>query len=206
MFRSIISILTLVLGLVVLIPLIVAGYLWWDGSQLLGRKEAQAWLAPKPAAADMTTFEAVAAQSLFGDTWNETGIPCRTGARFVLNYVTGADKRGLSISQVVARDIATRVAPGLNVHEQLQQLSMACQLEGQFDDAALLRVWLRYAWFGPGLEGADAAANAVFGKAASLLDAQQSAKLVALVRWPDSRDNSDAWQRRTQLIASRSTP
>jgi Transglycosylase len=195
----------LLLALTIIIPSAGLMFVWWDGSQLLTQKPALVWMAPRPAGGGtpLTPLEAVAANAVFGKTWNLTGTPCRSFARFWINYTGKPDKDGLAVSQVVARDIATRLSPGLALRAQLQQLSMACQLEQQFDDAALLRIWLRRAYYGKNLTGSQAAADALFHKAPGLLNPDEAAKLVALIYWPDGWDHQADWDKHAKLITSR---
>ena len=201
------GLLGLALALVILVPSGTLIFMWWDGSQLLGQKPAQAYVAPRPAGetTPLTPLEATAANAIFSRTWNVSGTPCRTYARFFINYTGKPDKDGLSVSQVIARDIASRLSPGLSLRAQLQQLSMACQLEQQYDDTTLLRMYLRQAYFGGKLTGADAAAGAVFHKAAGLLNPDESAKLVSLIYWPDGQTNPTDWDRHAKLISSRAS-
>jgi Transglycosylase len=205
MFGWLRGLIGLILALAIILPSAGLMFVWWDGSQLLAQKPAQAWMAPKPAggAMPLTPLEAVAANAVFGKTWNITGTPCRTFARFWINYTGKPDKNGLAVSQVVARDIATRLSPGLALRAQLQQLAMACQLEQQFDDTALLRIWLRRAYYGKNLTGSEAAAEALFHKTPGLLNPDEAAMLVALIYWPDGWDHQADWDKRAKLITSR---
>ncbi|HVY90043.1 MAG TPA: transglycosylase domain-containing protein [Hyphomonadaceae bacterium] len=201
------GLLGLVLALVILMPSGTLIFIWWDGSQLLGQKQAQVWTTPRPAGetTPLTPLEATAANAIFSKTWNVSGTPCRTYARFFINYTGKPDKDGLSVSQVIARDIASKLSPGVKLRQQLQQLSVACQLEQQYDDATLLRMYLRQAYFGGKLVGSDAASDAIFHKAAGLLTPDESAKLVSLIYWPDGQQHPSDWDRHAKLISDRAS-
>jgi hypothetical protein len=192
-----------VLSLLVIALAAGLGFLWYDGTQIVGRAEASGWLLPKPNDAPLSVFETTASKAMFGPTWNETGFPCRTAARFGLHYLGKPDLRGLSISQVIARDISYEVEASQSLGSQTRQLSVACLLEGKHNDTELLRLWLRRANFGKGLAGLDAASQAVFGKAPSLLTDTEAAKLIALIYRPELRGQAEQWSQRADAIAQR---
>jgi membrane carboxypeptidase/penicillin-binding protein PbpC len=171
-----------------------AGFAWYDGSRMMDRAKQSGWLTPAPAEAPLSLFETTVAKGIFGRTWDQKGFPCRTLAR-MWAYYTG-DKTsppgGLSISQVMARDISYEVEASQSVGSQVRQLSLACQLEGR-SDSELLRLWLPHASFGKGLIGPDAAAQALFEKAPGALNASESAKLAATLSEPGVQDNASKW-------------
>ena len=190
-----------VLSLAVALFALGIGFLWYDGSRVLDRATTSGWLAPKPDAAPMTVFEDTASKYMFGRTWNETGFPCRTAARFWSHYTGKPDRDGLSISQVMARDISYEVEASQSLRSQVRQLSVSCLLEGRGNDTELLRLWLRRARFGPGIAGVDAASQTIFNKAPSLLDQTEAAKLIALIYQPSLRSDAAEWNKRGQAIA-----
>jgi len=191
---------TAALSLAVVLFAVGIGFLWYDGSSILDRANASGWLTPEPDDTPMTVFEDTASKYMFGRTWNETGFPCRTGARFWFHYTGKPDRRGFSISQVVARDISYEVEASQSLRSQVRQLSVSCLLEGRASDTELLRLWLRRANFGPGLTGLEAASQAIFNKAPSLLDQVESAKLVALIYQPGLRNQPAEWESRGDII------
>jgi hypothetical protein len=192
---------TAVLSIAVVLFAVGIGFLWYDGSRILDRANTSGWLTPKPDDTPMTVFEDTASKYMFGRTWNETGFPCRTGARFWFHHTGKPDRRGFSISQVVARDISYEVEASQSLRSQVRQLSVSCLLEGRASDTELLRLWLRRASFGPGLTGLDVASQAIFNKAPSLLDQVESAKLVALIYEPGLRSQLADWESRGNIIA-----
>jgi hypothetical protein len=203
MIRFIIRLATAVLSLAIVVFVIGIGFLWFDGSRIVDRASDSGWFTPKPSDAPMTVFETTASKAMFGPNWDEKGFPCRTAARFWFHYTKAPDRRGLSISQVVARDISYEVEASQSIGSQTRQLSVACLLEGKHSDTDLLRFWLRRAKFGDGLIGLDAASQAVFNKASSLLNAEESARLIALIYQPTLRDQSAEWSKRADLVARR---
>lgn len=200
MIRLLIRLVTLVLTVAVIVFAGVFGYGWYVGGQAMDKGEAAGWLSPAPDEAALSVFETTVAKGIFGATWGETGFPCRTAARFGLHYLGQTDRRGLSISQVMARDIAYETEADQSLNSQVRQLSLACLLESRHIDTALLRLWMRKANFG-GVTGPDDAAQAMFQKAPSELTAAESAKLAALLSWPDSRGNANQWDARAQRMA-----
>jgi Transglycosylase len=203
MIRLVFRLAMAALSLATVLLLVGIGFLWFDGSRIVDRANAAGWFTPKPDKAPMTVFETTASKAMFGGTWDEKGLPCRTAARFWFNYTSKPDRRGLSISQVVARDISYEVEANQTLSSQTRQLSVSCLLDGRFSDAELLRIWLRRASFGEGLVGIDAASQAVFDKAPSLLNEAESAKLVALIYQPTLRAQPDQWDQRARVITQR---
>jgi hypothetical protein len=203
MIRFAIRLVTAVLSLVAVLFVVGIGILWFDGSRVIDRASASGWFTPKPTDPPMTVFESTTAKAMFGPTWNEKGFPCRTASRFWLHYAAGPDRRGLSISQVVARDISYEIEASQSLGSQARQLSVACLLESKHSDTELLRLWLRRANFGEGAVGLDAASQAIFNKAPSLLNAEESAKLIALIYQPSLRSERDKWNQRADLVARR---
>jgi hypothetical protein len=192
-----------VLVVAVLGPLAFIGFAWWDGSRLLGEAEKAGWLTPVPELTPLTPLEQTAATAVFGKTWDVQGSPCRTAGRFVKHYIGGGDRDGLSISQVLARDINQAVDSGMTTRGQMRQLGAACILEQRHDDATLLRLWLARAPLGEGVTGADAVSQSVFNKPAAELDTGEAAKLLALFYDPSLRDNAANWTTAANAIATR---
>ena len=200
MISFLIRLITLALTLVVIVFAVGFGYAWYVGGQAMDRGEQAGWLSPAPDDAPLSVFETTVAKGIFGATWGETGIPCRTGARFGLHYLGQKDARAFSISQVMARDIAYETEANLSLDSQVRQLSLACMLENGHSDTALLRLWMRKANFG-GVVGADEAAQGLFNKSPGELTAAESARLAALLSWPDSRGNASEWDARAKQLA-----
>jgi monofunctional biosynthetic peptidoglycan transglycosylase len=169
---------------------------------MMDRAELSGWLTPAPAEAPLSLFETAVAKGIFGRTWDQKGFPCRTFARMWAYY--SGDKSsppgGLSISQVMARDIAYEVEASQSVSSQVRQLSLACQLEGR-NDTELLRLWMTRASFGKGLTGSEAAAQALFEKAPGALNATEAAKLAALLSQPGLQDSPKQWASAADRVA-----
>jgi membrane carboxypeptidase/penicillin-binding protein len=178
------------------------GFVWYDGSRMMDRAKQNGWLTPAPAEAPLSLFETTVAKGIFGRTWDQKGFPCRTVAR-MWAYYTG-DKSsppgGLSVSQVMARDISYEVEASQSVGSQLRQLSLACQLEGR-SDTELLRLWMTRASFGKDLIGPDAAAQALFEKAPGALNASESAKLAAALSQPGIQSDASKWVASAKRVA-----
>lgn len=199
------SLFVLALILVVATPAAAIGFAWWEGSRLVERAEAAGMLpsaTPEGGEAPLNALESVAATAVFGRTWDVEGVPCRTGARFWLHYVTGGDSDGLSVSQLVARDLNTVLEPGADIRASLRQLGAACLLETRHSDAALLRSWFATARFGEAA-GADAASTSLFGKPAANLNADEAARLIALLYDPTLAGDSEKWGRIARTISER---
>lgn len=183
-----------VLTLSVIALAIGAGFVWYDGSRMMDRAKQNGWLSPAPVEAPLSLFETTVAKGIFGRTWDQKGFPCRTLVRMWAYYTNDktSPPGGLSISQVMARDIAYEVEASQSVASQVRQLSLACQLEGR-SDTELLRLWLPHASFGDGLIGPDAAAQAMFEKAPGALNASEAARLAAALSEPGVQKNASKW-------------
>lgn len=205
MIRGAIRVVTAVIGLTIVLFGVGIGILWFNGARVVERAEARGWFASEPPDSPMSTFESTAAKAMFGPTWNEKGFPCRTASRFWLHYTRAPDKRGLSISQVMARDISYEIEANQSIGSQTRQLSVACILEGRLNDTQLLRLWLRRASFGQGVVGLDAASEKIFNKASTLLNAEESARLIALIYQPGLQDQRDKWREEADLVARRAS-
>ncbi len=194
MISFVFRLITGVLTLSVVALAVGLGFVWYDGSRMMDRAKQNGWLTPAPAEAPLSLFETTVAKGVFGRTWDQKGFPCRTVGR-MWAYYTGDKSRppgGLSISQVMARDIAYEVEASQSIGSQVRQLSLACQLEGR-SDTELLRLWITHASFGKGLIGPDAAAQALFEKAPGALNAAESAKLAAALSEPGVQDDAAKW-------------
>src|SRR5262249_40332967 len=92
---------------------------------------------------------------------------------------------------------------GTSVRWQVRRLVIACQLEQRYGDAQMFRAWLATASFGLTSHGADAAAQTLFSKPANALNAEESAKLAALLRRPGLRTQPDKWAQAAQAVIQR---
>jgi len=194
MISLIFRLITGLLTLSVVALAVGAGFVWYDGSRMMDRAKESGWLTPAPVEAPLSLFETTVAKGVFGRTWDQKGFPCRTFAR-MWAYYTGdktSPSGGLSISQVMARDIAYEVEASQSVGSQVRQLSLSCQLEGR-SDTELLRLWMTHASFGKGLTGSEAAAQALFEKAPGALNASEAAKLAAALSEPGIQADASNW-------------
>ncbi len=194
---------TTVLTLAVVLAAAILADAWYDGWKTLDQAEQAGWLAPEPEQGELSLFETTVAKAVFGQTWDETGFPCRTAGRLWNHYTGAPDRRGMSISQVMARDIAYEVEATQSLQSQVRQLAVACLLEGRHDDTQMLRLWLRRANFGDGMIGTEAAAQATFGKAPGALGEEEAARLAAMLYWPGTQAEQADWDRRAAIISAR---
>jgi len=201
MLTLIFRLITGALTLSVVALAIGVGFVWYDGSRMMDRAKQTGWLTPAPVEAPLSLFETTVARGIFGDTWDQSGFPCRTVVRLWAFYSGdrqepprgGKPPGAMAISQIMARDIVIDAGDtSSSVTSRLRQVSLACQLEG-YSDTDLLRLWLARFRFDKNVIGADAAAQALFEKAPGALNASESAKLTALVSQPGIQRNPDRW-------------
>lgn len=90
----------------------------------------------------------------------------------------GKRLRGAStITQQLAKNLW--LSPSKTLGRKLREALMTRQLEHQLDKRRILELYLNVVQFGPGVYGAEAAANRFFGVSASDLTQEQSAQLAA---------------------------
>jgi len=85
---------------------------------------------------------------------------------------------------------------------KLRESLLAIGLGARFDKRAILRSYLACAYFGSGLIGADAAAQKLFGKAASALSLDEAAVIAAMLACPRPLNGSPRWEARVARRAA----
>ena len=113
--------------------------------------------------------------------------------------------RGAStITQQVAKNLW--LSPSYNPLRKLKEALLTRQLERALSKRRILEIYLNVAEFGPGVYGAEAAAQRYFGVAAAGLDEPQAAQLAAGLPRPSSwhpGSSSRAYANRTRRILGR---
>lgn len=196
--RAVFIFVVIIILIVLAVPATFAVRFWTDGSAVLARAERSGALR----AADsgrLNLVERTVAMSEFRDTWRTHATPCRTLAFLWYDLTDQGAPEGVSVSQKVATTLLTENR-GTSVRWQIRRFIVACQLEQRFNDRQLLRMWLGRVSFGQGVEGVEAASQAVFGKPSRELNAEESARLTALLRAPSLRSQPERWAERAQLI------
>lgn len=184
-------------------PVIVGARFWIDGSAVIARAEQEGALRTSAAGEPLTTAERTIAMDEFSDTWRTRAFPCRTLALLWADISTPqGTSPGLPVSQKLAGMLLSE-RRATSVRWQMRRFVVACQLERRFDDARLLRMWLATASFGPGADGLEGAALSIFQKPSRDLNAEESAKLAALLRAPGLRDQPERWAQRARSIQER---
>ncbi len=112
--------------------------------------------------------------------------------------------RGAStISQQLARNLW--LSPSRNPVRKLKEALLTAQLERALTKERILELYLNVAEFGPGVYGAEAAAQRYFGKSARWLNRRQAARLAATLPSPSTlnpdRVGLDHW--RVDMIRQR---
>lgn len=195
--------LVLLLLVAMAVPVTIGVQLWMDGSSVIQRAERSGALRAAAVGGRLTMAERTIAMDEFHETWRMRAIPCRTLA-FLWADISTSDR--VPPAMPVSQRLATALMPdrrGTSVRWQLNRFVVACQLERRFDDRQLLRAWLATANFGSSDVGLESAAHSIFQKASGELNAEESARLAALLRSPSLRNEPDRWARHAQSIEER---
>lgn len=184
------------------VPVTFAVRFWMDGASVLARAERSGALRAPAAAGPLTGVERTIAMDEFRDTWRTRTSPCRTLVFLWADLTTDDAPQGVSVSQRFATTLLSEQRAA-SIRWQIRRLIVACQLEHRFEDPQLLRMWLANANFGQGAVGIESASQAIFGKPSRELNAEESARLAALVRWPGLRNQPERWAERAQSIQER---
>ncbi|MEZ5972388.1 MAG: transglycosylase domain-containing protein [Hyphomonadaceae bacterium] len=187
------------LGLTV--PVTFAVRWWVDGQAVLAQAERDGSLWT-PRSNRLTVIERTVAMDQFRDTWLTHAAPCRTLAFMWFDITDQHPPQGMPVSQRLATNLAPERRE-TSIRWQIRRLIVACQLEQRYNDRQLLRLYLAHAYFGRDAEGVEAAAQLIFDKPSVALNAEEAAKLAALLRGPGLRSRPDEWAARAQAIQER---
>jgi monofunctional biosynthetic peptidoglycan transglycosylase len=134
------------------------------------------------------------------------GIDWQAVGQAWAEYRAGGRLRGAStVSMQTAKNLF--LWPGRSWLRKGLEAYLVLWLELLWDKQRIIEVYLNIAEFGPGIYGAEAAAQRQFGRPAAALSRQQAARLAVVL--PDPLDRSaasptPALARRAQVIAGRS--
>jgi hypothetical protein len=184
------------------VPITFAVRFWLDGQSVLVRAEQSGALRMPAARGPLTGVERTIAMSEFRSTWRTSGTPCRTLMFVWADLTTDDAPRGMPVSQRVSTRLLGE-QQGISIRWQIRRLIVACQLEQRFDDPRLLRMWLSTVNFGQGEVGIEAAAQSIFGKPSSALNAEESARLAVLLKGASLRNQPDRWAERARQLQER---
>lgn len=200
--RAIFIFLVLLIVIAMAVPATFAVRFWMESASILARAEQSGAVRAPAARGRLSAVERTIAMDEFRDTWRTHAVPCRTAAFLWADLTMDDAPSGVSVSQKVATAILSE-RRGTSIRWQIRRLVLACQLEQRFDDPQLLRMWLATASFGQDVVGIESAAQAIFGKPSAELNAEESAKLAALLRAPSLRGQPERWAERARAIQER---
>ena len=123
--------------------------------------------------------------------WEHSGVDWGAAARSAWGNLIDTKTRGAStltmqLAGLLDDDLA-RPATGRSVAQKLGQALTATRLEASWKKSEILEAYLNAVPFRGEIVGIDALAQALFGKRASGLDAQEAAVAAALVRAPNAK-------------------
>ncbi|MEQ1492487.1 MAG: transglycosylase domain-containing protein [Terricaulis sp.] len=184
------------------VPIGLALRFWMDGQAVLAEAQREGALRA-PASGRLSLVERTIAMNEFRETWLTSGTPCRTIA-FVWYDLTGQSApQDMTVSHRYATELIRDQRRELSVRWQINRFFLACQLEQRFNDRQILRLWLAHAYFGRDAEGLEAASQTIFGKPSSALNAEEAARLAALLKGPGLRSRPEDWAARARAIQER---
>lgn len=183
------------------VPITFAVRWWMDGQSVLAQAERDGAIWT-PESNRLTTIERTVAMDQFRSTWLTHAAPCRTLAFAWYDLTDQNPPQGMPVSQRLATNLASERSE-TSIRWQIRRLVVACQLEQRFNDRQLLRLYLARANFGRDAEGVEAASQLIFDKPSAALNAEESAKLAALLRGPGLRSRPDDWAVRARAIQER---
>jgi penicillin-binding protein 1A len=88
------------------------------------------------------------------------------------------------------------------LRRKLQEVVLSFLVDYHVDKIAVLRSYLRLAYFGTHVRGAEAAASRVYGRALEQLSTEEAAVIAAMLVYPIPRVPSEAWLRKVQRRAA----
>lgn len=137
--------------------------------------------------------------------FHHKGVDWRAWPEAFRQWLEGRRLRGAStITQQLAKNLF--LSRERSVARKLAEMQLAWHLERQLGKRRILELYVNIAKFGPGIFGAEAAAEAYFGCSARELTPTQAASLAAAIPAParDSpRTNSARFRARQRVIAER---
>jgi monofunctional biosynthetic peptidoglycan transglycosylase len=111
----------------------------------------------------------------------------------------GRFKRGAStITMQLARNLY--LSPEKSLLRKLREIMIAFEMERVLSKQRIMEIYLNVAEWGPGLYGAEAAAQHYFSKPALSLTAGEAATLAALLPSPRGSKNRDLMRRRNTIL------
>ena len=186
------------------VPATFAVRFWMDGQSVLAQAERDGAIWT-PESNRLTVIERTVAMDQFRDTWLTHAAPCRTLAFIWYDITDQHPPQGMPVSQRLATNLASERRE-TSIRWQIRRLVVACQLEQRFNDRQLLRLYLARAHFGRDAEGIEAASQLIFDKPSAALNAEEAAKLAALLRGPGLRSRPEDWAERARAIQERVAP
>lgn len=183
------------------VPVAFAVQIWLDGRAVIERAEARGAFRSTPAGR-LSMAEYTVAMNEFRETWRTSAMPCRTLANLWDDVTTESAPQTTPVSHKYAGVLMGERREG-SIRWQVRRLIVACQLEQQFDDRQMLRLWLAQASFGRDVVGLENAAQAVFSKPSTALNRDESARLAVLLRAPSLRGQPERWTERAAQVEAR---
>lgn len=108
---------------------------------------------------------------------------------------------GSTITEQLAKNVLPH--PGSLIHQKLQEIALALEIEHQFSKKQILEFYLNKVYFGSGTFGIYAASHRYFGKSPKKLDLYEAAILVGLLPAPsrfNPRHDPQLAARRAKVI------
>ena len=120
--------------------------------------------------------------------------------RLVVDTLMGCDGNIPGSTHWLASDISREMKKTQTIEGAIDRAFIACQLSRRFDQKILGVVWLNRAYYGRGTYSLEDAVTEVFGGDVDELTDHQAAMIVAILAFPNSRNNEEQLHKRTEYI------
>ncbi|MDA1360571.1 transglycosylase domain-containing protein [Glycomyces luteolus] len=117
--------------------------------------------------------------------YEHPGVDAKGVLRAIVNNVKGGDQQGASTLTQQYVGLVADIRGDGSYFRKAREAAMAMKMEEEFTKDEILNHYLNIVYFGRGAYGAEAAAQAFFGRSAAELSTSQSALLVAQIKSPD---------------------
>jgi len=127
---------------------------------------------------------------------SKRGVFCPTLAQKILRV-----RQGKNVAEFVSRRLHNKVMRTQSLKASIEQVFMACHLEGQLSHDQLVRYYLEDVYFGSRDYGLHAVARTLFDKVPADLSDAEALSTAVLIKQPSMRNIPERWHAREAAYA-----